>query len=103
MIAMIAANANAPATTSFGLCNTIRIARPGWASTLAVRVLRRRCGTSSSLAAFLGTFLHLVVVLGRGSRRWSKGRDIARWLLWLCESQRQRNGHGRTFVTPALH
>src|SRR5438270_10024472 len=106
MIAMTAANANAPATMSFGLRSRIRIARPcsASASALGVRVPRRRRGISSSLAVFLGTFFHLLVtMLRRGSRGRSKDRNIARWLLWQRERQRQRNDHAGTFVDPALH
>src|SRR5438309_11507203 len=99
MIAITAANANAPAKTSFGLCSTFRIAKPRSASALAVFAPRRRRGMSSSLVTFLGTFLHLVVVvLDCRSCHRNKGRDIPRWLLWLRESQRQRNGHRSALV-----
>src|SRR5258708_3670150 len=106
MMALTAAKANAPATTSFGLCSRIRIAKPRSAPTATALARRRRRGTSSSsLAICLGTSLHLIrLVLGCGSRRRRERCDIARWLeRRRRERQRQRDGHRGSFVDPALH
>src|SRR5436190_16754683 len=107
MIAMTAAKANAPATTSFGLCSKIRIAKPRSesASTATARARRRRGMSSSSLAICLGTSLHLMsLVLGCGARRWRERCDIAGWLeRRRRKCQRQRDGHAGAFIDPALH
>src|ERR1019366_8889876 len=106
MMALTAANASAPATMSFGLYSKMRIARPrsASASTATARARRRRRGMSS-FAICLGTFLHLMsLILGCGSQRRSERCDIAGWLSRRRRvRQRQRDGHGGSFVDLALH
>src|SRR5438876_9063398 len=108
-MALMAAAAKRPATMSFGLCKRIRISKPrSSASTATALAPRRRRGISSSIADFLGTFLHLIGLLnccGTRRRRRRQRRDIAGGLTqgqWR-EQQRQRNGHDGALADLALH
>src|SRR5581483_3135076 len=103
-MALQAAKASRPAAMSFGLCSSVRIARPRSASTAAV-LPRRRRGISSSSLVFLGTSLHLNWLFLRcDSDGGRKGRDVADRMrrLWLAASQRQRNGDGGALADLAV-
>src|SRR5204862_5861096 len=104
-MALIAAAASRPATMSFGLRSRIRISKPCSCSTATALAPRRRRGISSSIADFLGTFLHLIGLFRRrGARRRRQRRDIAGGFARdRREDQRQRDGDRRALADPALH
>src|SRR3954469_19923226 len=115
-IAPIAATATRPASVSLGLCSSTRSTRLRSVSTSMTAALApRRRGAASSLADFLGTFLHqsgLVVrlVLKLLARHRCQRRDLAlgrhsigRLGLWRRVDERQSDGDGGALAEPALY
>src|SRR5215471_294528 len=107
MMALTAAKATRPASVSLGLCSRIRIARLRSVSTSATAALApRRRGASSSLADFLGTFLHQSrLVLNIMARRRHQRRDLAFALPVLRRraDKWQLDGDGRPLAELALY
>src|SRR6476620_5603141 len=105
-MALTAAAASAPAIISFGLCRNIRNSKPRSSeAAIAAALPPRRRGMSSSIALFLGTFLHLLGLLDHGrTRRWGQRRNIAFRLALhrRCEPERQRNRNRGALADPAL-
>src|SRR4029077_18960041 len=107
-MAQMAAAASRPATTSFGLCSNMRMAKPrsSPASIATAFAPRRRRDISSSSEIRLGTFLHLMgLVLYCGSQHRLERRDIACRRLYRRRHENERQGyrHGGAFADLALH
>ncbi|MGY3460194.1 hypothetical protein ACVWW5_005644 [Bradyrhizobium sp. LM3.4] len=123
-IALMAATATRPASVSFGLCSSTRTTRLRSVSTSITAALApRRRGAASSLADFLGTFLHqsglvlnLVVrfltrhrrqrrdlALARLRRLLIRSLSIGNLGLWRRVDERQLDGDGGALAKPALY
>src|SRR5215471_12158846 len=106
MMALTAAKATRPASVSLGLCSRIRIARLRSVSTSTTAALApRRRGASSSLADFLGTFLHQSRLVLNTMRRRHQRRNLAFALPSLRRraDERQLDGDGRPLSELALY